>query len=54
MTTPTDRFGDFEIENPRPAGGEQSASNLKPISEKPGPTANDFGGCGRRGKWIDK
>ena len=45
---PTDRFSEtVKIENTKPAGGEQTPTNLKPVPERPAPTADQFGGFKR-------
>jgi hypothetical protein len=49
MSKTTDRFNDSsqKIENTKPAGREISPSNVKPVPERPAPTADQFGGFKR-------
>jgi hypothetical protein len=45
---PTDRFSQtVKIENTKPAGGYIPPTNVKPVPERPAPTADQFGGFKR-------
>jgi hypothetical protein len=49
MTKPPDRSMDsVPTENKQPHGGEQTPTNLKTVPERSAPTADDFGGFGRK------
>jgi hypothetical protein len=48
MSKPSDRFSESApIANEKPAGGYIPPTNLKPVPERPAPTADQFGGFKR-------